>query len=308
MASAFAPRKEMFFTIGLAEDTMLDALRTFHLLTAPQVCRLLYAPGSLTYVRSRLAALARAGYVEQGFLRRASRGGSTPLLYWLTGKGGRYLRSTGRDVRTRLRRSESRVYGYMHQAHSLDVSEFLLQARLFERRVPEVQLSRLIHERDMKQYAVKVTVTGGRTVQVVPDGFVEFVMDQPGIRHSAPVVLELDRGSHGVSSWSKKVEALAAWTKGAYQQVFGAAFLTIAIVVANDTWGPAELEHRRQQLRQWTEQVLDAAGERRLGEVFLFGCLSPATKEPERFFLEPAFLPAFGSTDVPLLDQGVSAA
>src|SRR5438552_3253113 len=92
--------------IGPADDLILHALYRFHYLTSSQICRLLYSPSSLGYVRSKLKALADAELVLTLFLPRPTQRGSAPSIFTLARKGLNYLDACGIDVDARFHPSE----------------------------------------------------------------------------------------------------------------------------------------------------------------------------------------------------------
>src|SRR5690242_9477793 len=53
------------FKLSMKDDDILAAFIRFHYLTAEQVTRLLFSPGSLTYVKARLKLLADNEYLQR---------------------------------------------------------------------------------------------------------------------------------------------------------------------------------------------------------------------------------------------------
>src|SRR4051794_23023674 len=90
--------------IGAADDPVLQMLYFYHYATAVQVTRLLYSPGYLTGVQTRLKRLADAGVLQRGpKFQTQGRGGSAPTVYSLGRLGLNSLAAQGKDVRGRFR-------------------------------------------------------------------------------------------------------------------------------------------------------------------------------------------------------------
>ena len=105
----------------------------------------------------------------------------------------------------------------------------------------------------------------------------------PGLSwRSAPaspvaVAVELDRGTEDQKRWRAKVQALALWADGPYQQAFTADTLTIAVVAPD--------QRRRDLLRSWTDLELTHRGAPpELAELFLLTCADPVRTTPSEFF------------------------
>src|ERR1700693_4171664 len=128
-------------TNSAQSDTILHALASHHLLTSFQLCRICgYAPSSIRFLRSRLRALEQAGFIRSQPAPRATENGRAPRLYFLAGKGRRYVASLGIDVPKRSRPVEQAHFGYQTIQHSLAVSDFLIQAQVLARTLPVITL------------------------------------------------------------------------------------------------------------------------------------------------------------------------
>jgi hypothetical protein len=271
---------------------MVDAVARYRFLRALQLLRLLgYAPGSLTYVQTRLKRLSDDGYLERLFLPRPGRAGSSPLVYRLGARARALLAAQGRPLPERHRPSEEERLGLLFLEHSLAVNDFLISAELLARTTPGIQLARMLVEHELKRRPVRVQLANGRQVAVIPDGWLDFRLDG---RYQCCLALELDRGTIERTAWQRRVEALVAFQRGPYQEAFGTPALTIVVA----TTAGAE---RCARLRRWSTAVLERDGRDAL-DLFRFAALKPAELAPATLFLEARWLLAQGEERRPLLE------
>src|SRR5437867_2027345 len=85
---------------------LLEGMFTFHFLTAEQLCRLYYAPGTLTTVKTRLKQLADHRYLLS--LNLPTTHGNSPHVYTLARKGLNYLHDAGFEVKRSYRPSQEK--------------------------------------------------------------------------------------------------------------------------------------------------------------------------------------------------------
>src|SRR4051812_49148586 len=79
-------------TIGRPKHLILAAIGRYHYLSAPQLTRLLYADGSLTFVRHHLMELFHARFLQRLYLRTSTPHGSPLAIYALDRRGYAYLK------------------------------------------------------------------------------------------------------------------------------------------------------------------------------------------------------------------------
>src|SRR4051812_4663718 len=94
-------------TIGRPKHLILEAVGTYHYLTADQLARLLFSPGSLTYVRDHLKELFHAGYLSRLFPPTLAPRGAHKAVYALDRRGYLYLKAQGLEPAGRFRPSEN---------------------------------------------------------------------------------------------------------------------------------------------------------------------------------------------------------
>src|SRR5215211_8801073 len=169
--------------LAAAEEPILEAFARYFYLTAEQLRRLLYGQGSLRYAQDRLKSLMEAGYLL-GVERPPSRHGKASRIYTLHTPGRNVVLEMGYVVPPRYRPSEETTKSYRHWDHVVVAVDCLIAFELFSRDAPQVQLVRLLNERQLKTPRWTTTVgvpyrnpaTGSVTTltdRVQPDGFVD---------------------------------------------------------------------------------------------------------------------------------------
>ncbi len=269
-------------SFGLGDIRILEALSRYHILSAQQVCRLLYKLGSLTFVQTKLKHFTDLALCQRLFLPRTTRAGSAPSLYTLARKGLNYLKNQGVDVDHRYRPSEKREHGYLFLSHTLAINDVLIAAELVARRVPEIRVETMLHERTLKREPIYIQ-DGDIKVPVIPDGWLDFRIG--GTRQMC-LAIEVDCGTEEKRQWRRKVRSLLAWTNGTYQERFGTPSLTITVIATPG-------RKRQMDLIRWTESELAARGQENCADIFRFTSVSADTIEPEEFFLSPCWLRPF---------------
>lgn len=288
-----APSAAKRAAVNPADDAILRASYRYYYLSSRQVCRLLYSAGSLTYVQTKLKQLTDAGLLQRIWLPRPSPHGSAPSVYTLARKGLNYLASVGLDIdRRRYRPSEQREFSYLFLAHTLAVNDVLIGAELLCRARPEFKIARMLHERDLKRQPVRVEDTEGRSISVVPDGWLDLRVEGA---YQVCLALELDRGTEEQKVWRRKVRGLLAYANGPYQEAFQTKSLTIAVVA---TSGDARLL----QLLRWTESELEALKEKGQGDLFVFTGLRAEVVGLVDLFCSRRWRQPFGQQSIALLD------
>lgn len=274
MAHPVRHRRNVAFAPGLADEAVLRLLGTYHYLTAQQICRALYSPGSLTRVQTIVKRLRDAGYIQAIFLPRRSQTGSAPSVYTLSRRGRLFLQRLGVSVSLRVRPSEERLHSYLFLAHTLCVNDVLLAVHMLAKTDRRIVLAGMRHERDLKRAPVAVVTAAGERIAVVPDGWIDIRVQD----WQYCFVLELDRGTEEQKAWKRKVRGLVAFASGPYQAAFNTDSLTIAVLT---TAG----EKRCVDLRRWTEEELSAIQHTHAAGFFAVASLVPATTSPQQLFL-----------------------
>lgn len=261
-------------------------LYQLHLLTAEQLTRLHYSPGSLTTIKARLKTLTDYGYVQSDVI--PSRQWRTPFYYTLGPAGVRYLESVGADLPPSWRAGRAVNQHWLFVEHTLELNDLLVSALLLSRDAPTVQLHSFEHERSLKRHPYKATwQTNGQThaLTVIPDAFLDFylsALSTPDGVQRMPILVEHDRGTEEQLYFRRRIRAYIMLLKtGAYQQMFSAKAVTIAFT----TFQSAE---RIEQLRAWTRAELDGEPPA-LGALFRFAFLRRPL-QPQAVWLGPQWM------------------
>lgn len=271
-----------------ADERVLRTVLRYRQVSAEQVRRALYGRGSLKYAYARLKRL-----VDGGYLLHHQPPGGGPGVYWLGGKGRRHLELRGLDVPERYRPAEVHEHASIFYRHALAVADVLVAADLLARH-PAVDVEAMLHNADLQRRPVSVTLGDGQQRRVVPDGWIDLVVQEAEERFHVPLVLELDRGTHERRRFQAKIEALLAFADGPYQVAYGRKSLTIIVVA---TPGDA----RRTELMAWTEAVLKDHHAEPEADLFRFTGMDPAAVAAADWFLAPWWHVPFSPEPVPLL-------
>lgn len=285
------------FALSRRDDAFLRAVATYHFLTAEQLTRLLFRPGSLAYVRAKLKRLADAGYLDRLHLPTAT-AGNAPFVFSLAAPGIGYLTETGEETGAKwFRPVEQHERSYLFLSHTLAVNDFLIAAHLLSRTEPRVVLATMRHERDLRREPVTVTTAAGERLGIVPDGWVDLHIAGES---RLCLALELDRGTVEERAWKRKLRGLIAYADGPYQQQFGTPSLTILIAT---TTGPS----RCTAIRRWCEQVLHEVHREADADVFLLTSLPEgAPPDPQTLFLRPVWQQPLRPDLLPLISLPLS--
>jgi hypothetical protein len=275
---------------------ILLALALFGYLTAEQVTRLLYAETSLAFVRKILKSLV----TQELVFALGGRAVNVPLIYTLSGKGRHYVSQLGTPMTQRFRPTEERekaANGFFLR-HTIAVIDVLIAAHRLTHAVPEIRLTRMYQERELKRkiYVEAVLPIGEgkthqRTLCLEPDAAVDFTIQE---QWQDFVHLEVYRSNLREDRFKHKIAGYAAYAASSiHQELFHTPSLAIAVFSTTDLLTKA--------FKRWTEEVLQELGERDLGEQFFFTSADPATASPAALFLSPVWEQACSDAKVPLL-------
>lgn len=278
-------------TINKSRHRLLEAIGKFSYLSAYQLTHLLYSKGALQNVRDNLKLLYQARYVRRVYLPHLSRHRGSPLaVYCLDRLGYQYLKSHGLAPEGRFSPNENAEKEVLFLRHTQSANDLLILARLLAQEDPDLELYRMLTERELKRQPVYVHV-GRERVGVVPDGWVDLRKGNL----QACIAFELDRNTVSKNNWQRKVLALAAYSQGPYQEAFDTESLTIAVVTTAS-------ERRLNELLNWTEAVLDDPSGRDFAPFMFFASFDPAAIEPRDTFYSPIWRQPFSDSPLPLLE------
>lgn len=270
------------FELKPPHECILKSLLTYYYLTAKQVCRLHYSPGSFTRVEKLLKELRDNGYLQWDFLPVKRRFGSSPAYYMLAKRGISYLRRLGYDVSHLPYPSEKKELKSLFLPHTMTVNDFLIAASLLSRVAPDICLCEMRHELLLKR-----TMKGS----VIPDGWLDFRRGN----EQMCFWLEVDRGTEDVKVFREKIRSLVRFAKIQYQEVFHTPSITIVFAT---TAGNV----RCNNMLTWTKQTLTDMHEPQEADLFRFGVIPEGDLDPAWLFFEPFWTTPGGVSPLPLLE------
>jgi hypothetical protein len=272
-------------------DELPVGLYHLHLLTAAQLVRLHYSPGSYKAVRQRLRVLADEGYVTiDAIPEKFYRG---PNYYTLGAKGIRYLTELGLDMDKSVRASKETGKGYMHIKHMIELNDVFIAALRLPALDQRLYVAGYIHERELKRTPYK-TMVQGASYGLVPDGFLKLSVRRVGQADlSLPVLLEHDRGWERERQCKQKIAAYRALIQSeAYKQQFGVGTITIIFTTYTDM-------ERVAAMRRWTWD--EVSSDSYLAGRFRFALL-PRLPEPQHLLFEKRWYTLASDQPIALLE------
>jgi DNA-binding PadR family transcriptional regulator len=280
--------------IGASEDKLIAFLARYVRARADQCTLYAYSPGSLKFVRKKLAALVAAGYVEayKGF----SNSGKPPLVYSPSMKGWRYAEEHhGLPIPKHWRPSEAQLTDFRDYLHDLAITDFGIAVERFCREAdPLVKAVRILHDRFLPQ--TRVQLPDGSRPAIRLDAFIELRIrrgDPPRTTQRC-FLAEIDRGTHYVKAIQQKIRSQIAYVQGGhYQTDFGTQSLTYLWLCPD--------EDRVKQLVKIVEATLTEQQAQAFAQLYLFTAANPAAVDPIALFTRPLWRMPFASDPIKLL-------
>jgi Replication-relaxation len=274
-------------------EKIMLALADFEYLTAEQLTRLLYAQGSLTYVKAKLKTLVEADFI----MPLGGRNHNLPRIYTLKVKGRQFTTMLGKPTELRFRPGEvhEKAYNLFFMRHTLAVIDVLISARLLTQTVSDIVLNNMFQERDLRRkiyVAIAQDKEKPRNICLEPDASLDFTVQQAwrDFFH-----IELYRHLPMQRRFKQKVQGYLTYAGSpAHQEFFRTSALSIAMFAAT--------EQLAQMLKQWTEDVLAKLNEQAEGQRFFFSSVIPGQVSPTELFLSLVWSLAFSNTPTPLLE------
>lgn len=275
---------------------MLRAFVTYRGLTAEQVTRLFYKPGSLTYVQTNLKTLCEQKYLTRFNYPTISTGVS-PFVYTLGPSGLRYLTAIGMDLAGfKPLKEKGKEPSYYFLRHLLSLNDFLIAATLVPRLTSDVTISRMDHEWQLKQNPL-ILSAGRDTISVVPDAWLDckVLVGSSKKPYAMPIWVEMDMGTEWGKKFKDKLKDIVrVIIEGVYQERFGVKNVTVAFPTPGN-------EKRRDLMRSHVLSVLKELYQEAYADLFLFACLEEHY-DPQTVFLSPIWYSPTRETPFPLLD------
>jgi hypothetical protein len=312
--------KQEEFVVKPHHDRILEAVYRYHFMTADRLTRLMHKQGTLTTVRSTLARLAEEEYLLYFYEPRPTSSGSVPKIFMLGSKGFHRLKGQGFKLPVRYNPPNIAELqkNYLFLYHNLAVSDFLIAAKLLEKKYPAIELYDFQHERKIRQDGPMIVTVEKRTpqgaqavdsegkpvfqtIKVYPDGFMDFRIFQPDRPkpYRFCLFLEVDRNTESDEDIRKKIRGyLAAVKSGESVKRFGTKTPTVGFAAAR---GGAK---RRDELRKLTEDELKSLKEPHFfTQMFAFTAVSDVI-DSEALFLSPAWYTPFVDRESVIINVG----
>jgi hypothetical protein len=280
-------------------EKILVALSEFAYLTTAQITKLLYAPSSHSYVQKQLKYLVAGKYV----MPLTHRFVTQPRVYTLTGKGYSTLKALGvpHQIRIRPREEKEKAHNFLFLQHTVAVTDVLIAARLLSQTVPNIALTRMYLERELKR---TIYVEIPEKICIEPDASCEFeitVMSDGKPRTGVDFFhIEVYRNLPPAEwRFKQKIQGYVTYAlSGQHEALFQTPALSIAVIAQTDI---AQTDRQKATLKRWTEEVLTEIERPEEGEWFFFCSLDTATASPEELFLSPIWEHAFSTAKTPLI-------
>lgn len=256
-----------------------------HLVTAEQLCRLHYSPGTINAVKARLKTLVNEGYLQADTI--PSKRLRAPYYYTLGAKGMKYLEGLGQEKHPAWRASKGVEKGALFVEHTLELNDVLISAALLHRADPRYHLHSFLHERTLRRQPYKATWRQGaqsQTFTIIPDAFLDLRLRLPTSRYRRwPLLVEHDRGTEGQQHFKQRIRAYITLFKSeAYRELFGVQVLSVVFTTFQGV-------ERVEEMCAWTRQELEATHEPvEIGTLFFFSA-PPRPIVPEQMWLGPVW-------------------
>jgi Replication-relaxation len=313
--------KQEEFIVKPHHDRILEAVYKYHFMTADRVTRLLHKPGMLTTNRVTLGKLSAAEYLLYFYEPRPTPYGAVPKIFMLGNQGYHRLKSQGLKLPKRYQEPNIAELqkNYLFLYHNLAVTDFLIAAKLLEKKYPAIEVYDFQHERTIKQDGpIIVTIEkwtpqgtqaldkegkqAFETVRLYPDGFLDFRIVQPD--RAKPyrfcLFLEVDRNTESDEDIRRKIRAyLAAAKSGECLKRFGTRTPTVGFAVAR---GGVK---RRDELRKLAEDECKKLKEKHFfTQMFAFTALPEQEVYTETIFLSPVWQRPFDNKQTVIIGIG----
>jgi hypothetical protein len=294
------------------DESILQCIYRYYYLSVAQVVKSLgYSVNSLPTVRTRLRHLEKKGFISSIYLPTV-RKGNFPKIFYLASGGLDFLRKQGFDVVHRFHATEQKEKQYLFLKHTLAVNDVLIAAKLVAKQFPQVSLYEFRHERELKRDPEKFTITLYKETEsdaeeaavwkqedfyFVPDGFLDFHIEQENKTLRCAMLLELDRDTTERRRFQEKIRGILTYVKSdRHVRRYKARKITIAFVTTGG-------QKRVERMREWTRSELAKTHDTwDYGYTFVFTALphaiDPATQreleeldeiDPAQLFLSPVW-------------------
>jgi len=281
------------------DTTILAALGEHYVLTIKQWMRL-FERSALPKATPYFKTLREQGYIYRK--DREGRGGALitgDWLFLLTKGANELARRKQRAPLFKLEPNEAEKAAGDTLVHTSLVNEVLIHLRLLERQYPGIiTIEKIIHERMMRREYLAALGTDSK---LYPDGFLRLLVPTPNGLKKRYLFLELQHTTQkDKQNWQSKVRKYLDLF--AHEDTLTHYFATrtprVLVLVMDEEYIALH--------KQWTEEVLQQAGEKgkRYSNRFLIGSydkgIADNTMQPLKFFCTDRFFVPQSGTTTPL--------
>jgi hypothetical protein len=258
------------------DQHILKLFAKFRLLTAQEITAFCYSKGSLTYARSRLAALSgnqditdkdlAYGYPLWRFSFPTGNRGNNERIFALSLTGARILHSLGIPGAWYLRPSRLRTYSHSYFLHDLTRNRFVVLLLTWAKSKPHLRIEPHLSYELSKPPTVEIPVrrlvlTNGKVVKipvmtrvgVIPDG--EILVTNTSTGERLLIILEIDHNTQARERLRNHITALLAFARSrAFTKVYG--HISYRIVYATQGVTASASQSRLAYLCDFTMKLL----------------------------------------------------
>ena len=289
------------FIVSRKDEEILQTVHMFRFLTIRDVTARLFSLGSRTYVRDRLSRLCGgADEAEDQYLYRFqlphAGPGNSERVFTLGSRGRDFLATeVGLPVAWYFRPQKVKNASFASLMHNLILTRVLVAAERWARDCPAYNLIQIRTSYDLATSSPHESGT-----QVIPDAWVLFERVANGAHvHFAPVLLEIDRGTEYKERFQDHVRSRLEFVRsGAYRELFGTEWVTIAYATAGQTLPQGQA--RRQSMCAWTWELLRELRKERWAGNFRFTSVSYDSLYQLPLFVAPMWYRPDGAEPVGL--------
>jgi hypothetical protein len=244
------------------DQEILKAVHFYRYMTMLDVTYCFYSPSSVSHVREILSRLCgKKDEQDNQYLYRfgipSNRTGNTERVYVLGARGRDFL-TNNTHLSVNWYASPSRMANLNYNAllHSLSLTRVLVAAHYWSK---QQDVYKVIGEKISYELANR---PGKNERDIIPDGWL-LLERQDKTRGS--VLLEIDRGTEYQERFKQHIASRLEFVRsGKCEEQFGVKHVTIAYV---NVFGHGA---RRQNMLQWTRDVLQELGRENWGSIFKF--------------------------------------
>ena len=259
-----------------SKTAILQALYAFPYLTALQICRLLFSPGSIQGVRQHLKELTDLEQVKRAPLYSQKR--NPEYIYWLSTKGRNILRRHGYEFdswQKEPKQMEAFLKSY-HFDHYMHTANFLIEMTLLDTINPTLSVPIVMHYFTLNRIRIAATI---------PDGWVK-VSNANG--EASYFCIEVDMQTEKEEAFQEKIRGILSFIEhNEYHQVYhqGVDENITPLWLFYTPYG-----HKRQDaMLSWIEAQLLMSFQPEYASWFRVACGSPFTVE--MFFQDIWYIP-----------------